>query len=260
MKTEIITFAHYKGGTGKTTSCINIAGYLAKSDKKVLIVDLDPQGNATSGLGIDKNSLDYTMFHVMNKKKNIKQIILETEIPNLHVAPANQELEKTNLKTYTKKSDALNLKNTLEKIKDYYDFILIDTPPVHGHFIINGMASADKVIIVLDPGIFALEGISTLQNFFGDYFKKLKIKLNIEMALITKTQYSIFPWKNKHINEVKKEVEDTLKKDVFTLPFSNLIYETHANGLPISHYKSFSNIGRAYNKITSKILENGKNN
>ena len=258
MKTGVIAFAHYKGGTGKTTSCISIAGCLAKKDKKVLVIDLDPQGNATSGLGIDKNSLDSSMYHVMNKRKNIRQIILDTETENIHIAPSNQELERINLKTYTKKSDALNLKKILDKIKDHYDYILIDTPPVYGHFIINGMASADKVIIVLDPGIFALEGLSTIKNFFGDFFKRLNLKLNIEAAIITKTQTSIFPWKNTHINEIKQEVKDVLKKEVFTIPFSDLIYDTHLNGIPISHYKSSSKVGRAYKKITKKILKDDK--
>lgn len=155
----IITFAHYKGGTGKTTSCLSVAGWLAKFGKKVLVIDLDPQGNATSGLGIDKKNLDKTMYEVMNDYEKIKKgVIIETPIENINLAPATHQLEMLNLRVYNNKSDAKILVRGIDKIRDYYDFILIDTPPVHSHFIINGMAAADKIFVVLDPGIFALEG------------------------------------------------------------------------------------------------------
>ena len=121
----ILTFAHYKGGTGKTTSCLSVAGWLAKNGKRVLVVDLDPQGNATTGLGIEKSSLDDNMFHVMNKRKEIKEIILETDIENLHIAPANSSLGKINLVSYEKDSDARILLDVLEKVRFYYDYILI---------------------------------------------------------------------------------------------------------------------------------------
>ena len=110
----IITFAHYKGGTGKTTSCLSIAGYLAKLGNRVLVVDLDPQGNATSGLGINKDVLVDSMYEVMkNKKKKISDIILQTSVDNLHLAPADRKLDMVNLSTYKKKSDASNLKKVL---------------------------------------------------------------------------------------------------------------------------------------------------
>ena len=165
----IITFAHYKGGTGKTTSCLSIAGWLVRYGKKVLVIDLDPQGNATSGLGVDKKTLDKTMYDVMKhptKSGLIKGIIVESSIKNLHLAPSNHQLDLINLKAYKNQSDAKIIIKGIEKIKDYYDFILIDTPPVHSHFIINGLAAADKVFVVLDPGIFALEGLSTLKESF----------------------------------------------------------------------------------------------
>ena len=249
----IITFAHYKGGTGKTTSCLSVAGFLAKYGKRVLVVDIDPQANATSGLGINKNTLDGHMFHVMNKRKNIDNIILETGVKNLHLAPSNQELERSKIYSYNKKSDAEILKRALEKIEPYYDFILIDTPPVHGHFIINGMMAADKIIVVLDPGVFALEGIETLQNSFGGFLRKLGLKLNIDMALITRAPgFSLF--NRNSIKEIKQEVEEMTNSEVFVLPFSNIIYHTHIWGLPISHFRPKSRIGRLYGKIAEKIL------
>jgi chromosome partitioning protein len=254
----IITLAHYKGGTGKTTSCLSMAGWFAKKGKKVLVVDLDPQGNATSGLGIDKRTLTESIYDVMrNKRRNIKDIILETGIKNLHLAPSDQNLDMINLKKYKKKSDALYLKNTLKGLKNYYDYILIDTPPVHSHFIINGMAAADSVIVVLDPGIFALEGIEILKDSFGDFFKKLNLDLNIDMALITKSpSFSLF--RKNYGKEIKKNTEKLLDKKVFTIPFSNHIYHTHAKGIPISHYKPKSKVGRSYKKVVGGFLKKEK--
>ncbi|MCK4552816.1 AAA family ATPase [Candidatus Pacearchaeota archaeon] len=254
----IITFAHYKGGTGKTTSCLSIAGYLAKSGKKILVVDLDPQGNATSGLGIDKRTLVNSMYRVMkNKKTKIKDIILKTNIRNLHLAPADHTLDMINLRSYKKKSDATHLKDALKNIKDYYDYILIDTPPVHSHFIINGMVAADSVILVLDPGIFALEGVKVLKDSFGNFLAKLGLDLNIEMALVTKTQgFSLF--RKNQAKEIQKETEKLLEKNVFLIPYSNYIYGTHAKGVPISHYQPWSKAGRAYKKIVKEILLNEK--
>jgi chromosome partitioning protein len=254
----IITFAHYKGGTGKTTSCLSIAGWLAKEGKKVLVVDLDPQGNTTSGLGIDKRTLTESIYDIMgNRRRKINNIILETGIDNLHLAPADQNLDMINLKSYKKKTEALYLKNALKDSKKYYDYILIDTPPIHSHFIINGMAAADKVIVVLDPGIFALEGIEILKETFGDFFKKLNLNLNIEMALVTKTPaFSLF--RRNHAKDIKREAEKLLKKKVFMIPYSNHIYNTHVKGIPISHYKPTSKVGRTYKKVAKNILREEK--
>ncbi len=248
----IITFAHYKGGTGKTTSCISVAGHLAKQNKKVLVVDLDPQGNATSGLGIDKKTLDKTMYDVMEEKKQMREIILATKICNLHIAPSNQNLEKVNLRAYKRKADALILKKTLGDIQDYYDFVLIDTPPIHSHFIINGIAAADKVFVVLDPGIFALEGLETLQESFGEFFKKLGLNFNIAGVLITRTSKSFFPWRKNYSQEIKKHIENNFNKKVFMIPYSEHIYQTHVKGIPISHYKPGSKLSKAYESVSNK--------
>tara|TARA_Y100000310_G_C20673541_1_gene811573 strand:- start:23 stop:766 length:744 start_codon:yes stop_codon:yes gene_type:complete len=244
----IITFAHYKGGTGKTTSCINTAGHLAKLGKKVLVVDLDPQANATSGLGIDKNTLNEHMYHVMNKRRKIDKIILKTNIDNLHLAPSHTDLGKTNIFYYKRKSDAHILKKALDRVKYYYDFILIDTPPVHGHFIINGMMAADKIVVVLEPGIFSIEGVETLQNSFGKFLNRLGLKLNIDMVLITKvpkkTLSSFF--KPDYIKDIKKEAENLITRNIFMIPHSDLIYYSQVYGLPISHFKPKSKISKTY--------------
>jgi|TARA_Y100000310_G_scaffold212914_1_gene213796 nitrogenase subunit NifH len=121
------------------------------------------------------------------------------------------------------------------------------------------MAAADKVIVVLDPGIFALEGLSTLQHSFGDFFKRLGLNLNIDIFLITKCQDSVLPWRKKYAEEVKEDIEGNFKKKVFKIPYSEHIYETHAKGVPISHYKPKSSIGKVYKEVADKYLDLTKN-
>jgi chromosome partitioning protein len=251
----IITFSHYKGGTGKTTSCISVAGCLAKKGKKVLVVDIDPQSNATSGLGIDKKSIKKSMYNVLGRKRTIKSIILATEVENLHLAPASSELEKLYEISDKNGFDNESLKNSLALIKADYDFILIDTPPSYKKFIANGMVAADKIVVVLDPGIFALESLSILNDSFGNFFEDQGLSFDINMVIITKCKGMTLPWKKKQSKEVKNEVETMLGKEVFTIPYSDHIYETHAKGIPISHHKPRSNVGKAYNQIVNRILE-----
>tara|TARA_Y100000310_G_C20578186_1_gene761556 strand:- start:138 stop:713 length:576 start_codon:yes stop_codon:yes gene_type:complete len=184
-------------------------------------------------------------------------IILETE-SGIHLAPANQELALLNIKSYKSKKDAMLLCRALDKVKDYYDFILIDTPPVYGHFIINGMAAADKIFVVLDPGIFALEGVETLKKVFENFFKKLGLDLKIDAALITRARSSWLPWKKNYAREVKAETEKILDKKTFLIPYSDAIYETHRLGKPISHYKPWDKVGKAYKKIAKRLLKDLK--
>jgi chromosome partitioning protein len=250
----IITFTHYKGGTGKTTSCLNTAGFLAKKGYKVLVIDLDPQANATTGLGIDKETIKKNMYHVMNRKAELKQIIIAGPIDNLHIAPTKQELELAKIISYKKKSDAEILKNAIEKVEQYYDFVLIDTPPVHAHFIINGLAAADKVILILDPGVFSLEGIETLQNAFGNFFNKIGLKLNIDAALVTKSRgFTLF--RKNPAKEIQQEAEILLGRPTYLIPYSDLIYDTHLWGIPLSHLKPNSKIAKAYEKFANSIIE-----
>lgn len=249
----ILTFVNYKGGTGKTTSCISVAGCLAKQGKDVLVIDLDPQGNATSGLGIDKNRLKFGMHHVMNKKKDIKEIILASKTRNIHVAPADHNLERFNLISYKKKSDAKILNKALKKIKKYHDYILIDTPPIYAHFIINGMVAADEVIAVIEPGVFALDGLSILDHYFRDYLKKLGSDLNLNTVIIVRNQDSVLPWKKKYAKNIGQYIEKNLKKKVFMIPYSDYIYETHARTIPISHYKPRSKVAKQYKRVAEQF-------
>jgi len=252
---KVITFAHYKGGTGKTTSCINIAGFLQKKGFKVLVVDIDPQGNLTSGMGVDKKSVKYSMYHVMKSKLDIRYAVLKTLTKGIHIAPADLNLIRATLNKYKSRKDSEILKNALEDVKDYYDFILIDTPPSNGHFIVNGVAASDFVILVLDPGIFSVEGVESFNNLFCEYSKRIKFNVNIGMALINKHKSPLIPLFTKdYTKEINEDIAKAIGKKIFTLPYSYAVLESQIKGLPLSHVRPYSSIGRAYKAITNEIL------
>jgi chromosome partitioning protein len=249
--TKTITFAHHKGGTGKTTSCISVAGFLAKAGNRVLVVDLDPQGNATAGLGISKKS-GHTMYHVMEGKTAMVNIVYGTNHEDIHVAPANQQLMKADLRVYKSKKDARILKNALAEIKDYYDYILIDSPPSNAHFLVNSLVASDGVALVADTGVFAVEGIEGLNKFIKEANKRYGCKIKVDNVLLTRCKRPFFVT-NKPTKEIKKELQEIYGDRLHLVPYSDLIYETHMEGIPISHYKPKSKVGKAYQKIAESL-------
>lgn len=252
MKAKVITFAHHKGGSGKTSSCISVAGYLAKAGKKVLVVDLDSQGNATAGFGIDKDGLNGSMLDVMKKKTGIGNVILKTDIENLHLAPANVSLTLSDTKAYRSKKDLLILDNVLKGVKGNYDYILIDTPPAFGRFVINAALASDEVVLVLDPGIFALEGVKPLRETFEEYGKKAGKSIKVNTVILTKCRNSWLPFFTNPTRDIGAELKK-LNKNVCFVPYSDKIYESQLMGTPISHYKPNSDVGRSYEKIAEML-------
>jgi len=257
MQGKNIAFAHFKGGTGKTTSCLNVAGYLHEDGKKVLVIDFDPQGNATSGLGIDKNSLDCSMYDVITGEKDIREVIVETE-SGIHLAPANLDLMGATSYLYTSKNSAFVLRSILRGIKDNYDYILIDTPPGPGLFIINGIVASDVIFVPLDPGVFALEGLEDLNGAFDALKDVVSFEVKPAFGIITRCMksslFSKILRKNNPVTEIKEEVEQFFEK-VFLIPFSGEIYNSQMRGLPLSSYASNCDAGRAYKEIV-EVLKN----
>nr|QNO56801.1 nitrogenase iron protein [Methanosarcinales archaeon ANME-1 ERB7] len=251
-----IAFAHHKGGTGKTTSCVNISGFLALSAKKVLVIDLDPQANATSALGIDKNNLGESMYDVMVGDAEIADAVLETEIENIHLAPATLDLVGAESHLYRMNNRISILKRSIEGIRRYYDYIMIDTPPGPGLFIINGVVASDYTIVTLDPGVFALEGVETLSLIFDDINESSGVKINPRIAILTRCNkaslFSMITGKRDPVKEIKKGMKGFFDS-VYTVPYGVEVYEAQLKGVPISHYKPKCKAGVAYKKIAEVV-------
>jgi len=264
---ECIVFANQKGGTGKTTSCLSIAGYLAKSGSKVLVVDFDPQANATSGLGIDALTLKYSMYDAVLDQCDgyedvpITEVILETNIENLHVAPSELDLAVAEVLVQHTRNRAGILNRVLEKVRPLYDYILIDLPPGSGLLTINGLCASDQVVVPLDPSIFSVEALDNLKASFRDIKRMAGHSINrITAVLIRYAKPDVFS-RILHRRNPSQEVEARLKEmfeTVFVVPDSIEIYETQRRGVPISHYAPKSRVGRAYAGITKSISINSE--
>ena len=264
---ECIVFANHKGGTGKTTSCLSIAGYLAKSGSKVLVVDFDPQANATSGLGIDTTTLKYSMYDAVLDQCDgfegvpITQVILETDVENLHLAPSELDLAVAEVVLQSSRDRAGVLNQVLEKVRPLYDYILIDLPPGLGLLTVNGLRASDQIVVPLDPSIFSLEALDNLKASFQDVKRMAGHSINRTTAVLIKyTKPEVFSRILRRRN-ISQEVEGRLKemfKTVFVIPESREIYETQRRGVPISHHAFRSKVGRAYAQITKSISTNSE--
>lgn len=283
LNITIIAFAHHKGGTGKTTSCLNVAGFLQKSGKSVLVVDCDPQASATVGLGIDPDTLELSMYDLFMSAFEgfpdtvISDIIIPTT-SGIDLAPATLDLVGVEPYLYSIEDRAGLLRDALAGVRDTYDFILIDTPPSMGQFVINGLIAADHTIVTLDPGTFALKGMEALSTVFGDIRDILGENVTSEFAILTRWKgqddratgtggFALFLKRifspGPSAEEVKEiemlkafevEVRKTFKQ-VFVVPYSPAIYETQQKGLPISHYAPKSSAGSEYRVIADALLE-----
>jgi len=262
---ECIAFANHKGGTGKTTSCLSIAGYLAKSGSKVLVVDFDPQANATSGLGIDMMTLKYSMYDAVLGQCDgyagmpITEVMLETGVENLHVAPSELDLAVGEVLMQHTKDKAGILNRILEKVRPLYDYILVDLPPSSGLLTINGLCASDEVVIPLDASIFSLEALDNLKASFRDIkymagysFNQITVVLTryVKPNAFSRAFHKCNPWQ-----EAEARLREMFHK-VFIIPESVEIYKAQKERVPISHYALESRVGKAYAEIAENIIIN----
>ena len=182
---RIISFINQKGGVGKTTTCVNVSAYLGLYGKKVLIVDLDPQGNASSNVGINKEDKPKTIYDVMVDDNTVDEVIQKTKFPNLDVIPANVDLAGAEIELVSMVSRETRLKNALEEVKEKYDYIFIDCPPSLGLITLNSFTAADSVLVPIQCEYYALEGLGQLVNTIKLVQKHLNKKLVIEGVLLT---------------------------------------------------------------------------
>lgn len=254
---KTIAFVHHKGGTGKTTSCLNIAGWLVKMKQKVLVIDLDPQGNATSGLGVARNTCEGSIYDVFFGQHNIEEVILETD-SGIYLAPSSLDLLAAETHMAGQINNTRILKARLGVIEDHFDYILIDVPPGSTLLMINGIVTSENIIIPLDSGVFAFETMETLKTLVLDLREEVGVETNVMMMLLKGYSTSILDWGP--TREIKKMLKEFLAENnipqvkLFTIPFSRNIYKAQMKGRPISHYAPYSDVGRAYKRIAKEIV------
>ena len=254
---KIIAFGHHKGGTGKTTSALNVAGWLVKMKKKVLVIDLDPQGNATGGLGFDRTTIDDSVYDVLFGQRDIREIILEAD-SGVFVAPSSTDLLTAEIDMAGQINNISLLKKNLDNVESHFDYILLDLPPGSGLLTINGIVASENIIIPLDSGVFAYETMETLRTLLIELNEELGVETDVMMILLRKYSTSIFDkGATRQVRKLLKEFIASNIPDVkiFTIPFSREIYKAQMKGMPISHYAPGSNAGRAYKKIAKEVLK-----
>lgn len=248
---KVISVANQKGGVGKTTTAVNLSTLLAKRGKKVLLIDTDPQGNATSGLGVTKE-VELSVYDILVGETTFEETVQETEVKNLKVCPSNISLAGAEVELVSMMSREQRLKVKLDVAKEEYDFIIIDCPPSLGLVTLNAFTASDSVLIPVQCEYFALEGLGQLLNTVNLVKKHLNKNLEIEGALLTmydaRTNLS-----NQVVKEVKKYFEDKVYKTV--IPRNVRLSEAPSYGMPISIYDPKSKGAKAYEKFTKELLK-----
>lgn len=248
---KIISLANQKGGVGKTTTTINLATILAKKGNKVLLIDADPQGNATSGLGVDKE-IDLSMYDVLVNETDFEEVYQNTAIKNLIVCPSNINLAGAEVELVPMMSREQRLKEKIDKIKEKFDYILIDCPPSLGLITLNAFTASNSVLIPVQCEYYALEGLGQLLNTVELVKKHLNKEIEIEGALLT--MYDIRTnLSNQVVKEVKKYFGDKVYKNV--IPRNVRLSEAPSYGMPITEYDPRSKGAKSYVKFAKEFLK-----
>ncbi len=251
---RIIAVANQKGGVGKTTTSVNLSACLAAYDKRVLLVDCDPQGNATSGFGINKSELENTVYDALIAGTDVKSIIIKTE-HNVDVLPANIDLAGAEIELVAAISRENRLKKALEQIREDYDYIIIDCPPSLGLLTLNSLAAADSVLMPIQCEFYALEGVSQLANTIKLVKNNLNAGLEIEGVLLT-----MFDTRTKLAEQVAAEVNDNFKELVYSvrIPRTVRLSEAPSYGQPITVYDSSSKGAESYRMLAKEVIDRGR--
>ena len=252
---KIIAVANQKGGVGKTTTAVNLAASLGDRGKKVLLVDTDPQGNSTSGVGVDRRSCPTTVYQVMIEGAKARDALVKTDFKNLQLLPSNMDLAAAELELASMENREAVLKNALASLRGEFDYLLIDCPPSLGLLTTNALTAADTLLIPIQCEYYALEGLSQLMNTVRRVKRQYNELLDIEGVLLT-----MYDGRLNLTQQVVEEVKKYFPRKVFktVIPRTVRLSEAPGFGQPALYYDKSSRGAKAYQELAAEILKNNR--
>jgi len=249
---KVIAVANQKGGVGKTTTAVNLSACLAYRGKKTLLIDADPQGNATSGLGFEKNTVSHSIYDAIINSTEIEKCILATEVENLDLCPANIQLAGAEVELVSLISRETRLKIAVDDVREKYDYILIDCPPSLGLLTLNSLAAADTILVPIQCEFYALEGLSQLMSTVKVVQKHLNTRLDVEGVVLT-----MFDARTNLSSQVVDEVKKYFSKKVYRtiIPRNVRLSEAPSFGQPIIIFDSKSKGSECYLSLADEVIE-----
>ena len=252
---KIIAVANQKGGVGKTTSAVNLAAALGAMKKRVLLIDADPQGNATSGVGVDRRACEVSIYDVLIRGEQAEDAIIDTEFAGLKLLPSHIDLAAAEIELVTSPDRESALKNKLAAVRTGYDYILIDCPPSLGMITTNALTAADTLLIPIQCEYYALEGLSQLMNTVRRVKRQYNERLDIEGVLLT-----MYDGRLNLTQQVVEEVKKYFPRKVFktTIPRTVRLSEAPGFGQPALYYDKTSRGAQAYNELAAEVVKNDR--
>lgn len=249
---RVIAIANQKGGVGKTTTSINLSAALAEKGKKVLVIDTDPQGNTTSGFGVDKNELENTIYELILGESSVQDCIIKNVIENISILPANVNLAAAEIELIGVDKKEYILKNEIDWVKDQYDYIILDCPPSLNILTINALTTADSVLVPIQCEYYALEGLSQLIHTVNLVKERLNPELDMEGVVFT-----MYDSRTNLSSQVVENVKDHLNQNVYKtlIPRNIRLAEAPSYGMPINKYDPKSAGAEAYMNLAEEVLK-----